>query len=154
MTPERKAYLLSLTRYEQLTVNESAVAQQWLQKHADAYDDVQFSVRLGSTVDRQPGWTEITWRQAQILSQKRADMIATHGNEITIIEIKLRLSLAALGQLLGYKILWQVEHPETTAVHLWAIANSALVDAADILLAHDVSVELYPDLTVTLLPQT
>lgn len=154
MTPDRKAYLLSLTRYDQLTVNESAVAQQWLQKHADDFDDVQFSVRLGSTVDRMPDWTEITWKQAQILSQKRADMIATKGTEITIIEIKLRLSLAALGQLLGYKILWEVEHPETTDVHLWAIANSALVDAADILLAHNVSVELYPDLTVTLLPQT
>jgi hypothetical protein len=153
VTPERKAYLLSVSQYPQLTANESAVARAWLVQHADEYDDVDFSVRLGATVDRLPDWSDATWRQAQILSQKRIDMIAYKGTEVTIIEVKLRVSLAALGQLLGYGTLWRVEHPESTAVHLLAIGNSALVDAHDILTAHSVNIELFPDVAITVLPK-
>ena len=153
MTPERKAYLLSLSQYPQMTANESAVARAWLVQHADEYDDVQFNVLAGNTVDRQPGWSDATWAQAQALTRKRIDAVAFKGTAVTIIEVKLRVSLAALGQLLGYQILWQLEHPETTAVNLLAIGNSALVDAHDILLAHNVLIELYPEVGTTLLPK-
>lgn len=153
MLPERKAYLLGLSQYPQLTANESAVARAWLVEHADEYDDVDFSVRLGATVDRDPSWSDSTWKQAQILSQKRIDMVAYKGSEVTIIEVKLRVSLAALGQLLGYATLWRIEHPETTGVNLIAIGNSALVDAHDILMAHAIPTELFPEVGVTILPK-
>ena len=153
MTPERKRYLLALTQFPQLTVNESAVARAWLIKHADEYDDVDFSVRLGSTVDRQPAWDDVTYQQAQILSQKRIDLVAYKGSTVTIIEVKLRVSLAALGQLLGYAILWRAENPETTQVNLEAIGNSALVDAHDLLLSHGVTMELFTDAGLVTLPK-
>jgi len=152
VTPERKHYLLSLVQYPQLTANESAVVRQWLLAHADEYDDVDFSVRLGATVDRQPGWDDVTWLQAKILSQKRIDLVGYRGTAVTIVEVKLRVSLAALGQLLGYATLWRVEHPDVSNIALEAIGYSALVDAPEVLAAHGVGVELFPDATITPFP--
>lgn len=153
MDPQRKAYLLSLTQLPQMTVNESLIAHQWLLKHADEFDGADFNVRLGSEVDLGPGYNDTIRRQAAILSQKRADIVATLGSEVTIVEVKLRVSLAALGQLLGYAILWRAEHPETTAVHLVAVGFSALVDAVELLHAHNINVEVFPDVTLVTLPK-
>lgn len=152
MTPERKAYLLSLTQFPSMTVNESAVAHAWLEKHADEWDDVDFNVRLGSALDLGPGFSDATQAQAALLTQKRADMVATRATTALIVEIKIRVSLAALGQLLGYQVLWRVEHPETTDVQLEAIGNSALLDVVEVLQAHGVRVELFPDVTLARLP--
>lgn len=153
MTPERKAYLLSLTRFPQMTVNESSIVHQWLLAHADEYDDVDFNPHVGNSLSLGPEYDETTQRQAALLSQKRIDILAFKGNEVTIIEVKLRISLSALGQLLGYSLLYQMEHPETGAVHLVAIAHDALIDAAEVLQAHGVHVELYPNVALVQLPQ-
>jgi len=137
-----------------MTANESAVARAWLVAHADEYDDVQFGLRLGNTVPRDPTWSDATWAQAQILSQKRIDFVAFKGTTVTIVEVKLRLALSALGKLLGYATLWRLENPQTTAVNLLAIANSALVDAVDVLNAHGVATELFPEVITVLLPKS
>lgn len=152
MTPARKAYLLSLVQYPSMTANESAVARAWLEKHADEWEDVEFNVRLGSSLDLGPGYNEATKQQAAILSQKRADMVAVRGSSALVIEVKLRVALAAMGQLFGYATLWRVEHPETTGLQLEAIGHDALLDVVEILQAHGVHVELFPDLTLARLP--
>lgn len=152
MTPERKSYLLSLTQYPQLTANESAVVRAWLLEHADEWDDVEFNVRLGTSLELGPGYSESTRAQAAIVTQKRADMVATRGTEAAIVEVKLRVALAALGQLLGYSVLWRAENPDTTTVHLIAIGHDALLDVVELLQAHGVSVELFPNVALAVLP--
>jgi len=152
MTPERKAYLLSLTQYPSMTANESAVARAWLEQHADEWDDAEFNVRVGSSMDLGPSYSDATRAQAAISSQKRVDLVATRGNVARLVEIKIRVPMGALGQLLGYQVLWRVEHPETADVQLEAIGNSALLDVVEILQAHGVHVELFPDLTLARLP--
>ena len=152
MDAARKAYLLSLTQYPQMTVNESAIVRAWLTAHADEYDDVDFNVRVGTSLDLGPGYSDATRQQAALLSQKRIDIVGYKGADVTIVEVKLRVALSALGQLLGYSILWQVEHPETAHVNLVAIGNSALLDAVELLHAHGVTVELFPDVTLATLP--
>jgi hypothetical protein len=153
MTPARKAYLLSLVQYPSFTVNESAVAHAWLVEHADEWDDVEFNVRLGTTVDLGPGFSDTTRAQAALLSQKRADMVATRGRAVAIIEVKLRVALSALGQLLGYEILWRSEFPGVTDLQLIAIGHDALIDVVEVLQAHGVSVELFPNVALAILPR-
>ncbi len=142
MTKERKAYLLSLVQYPQLTASESNVARAWLEKHADEWDDVDFNVRLGTQLQLGEGFNDTTRAQAALLSQKRADLVATRGTEAAIIEVKIRIALAALGQLLGYQVLWRAEYPLTTTVDL----------IVELLQAHGVSVELFPNVALAVLP--
>src|SRR5271154_726733 len=144
--------LLSLTQFPQMTVNESAIARQWILGHASQFDSIEFNHRVGNTVHLGAGYEETTKRQAAIVSQKRLVILARSGSGGAVVEVKIRISLGALGQLLGYQLLWKQDHPETTAVHLVAIANDALVDAEAILQAYGVDLELYPGLTVTRLP--
>jgi hypothetical protein len=149
MTPDRKAYLLTSLQYPQLTANESAIVRAWLVVHADEWDDVAFNQRVGATIERQPDWNDSTWQQAQILYQKRIDMVAYRGQAVRIVEVKYpRIDLGAMGQLLGYATLWRAEYPETTDLSLEAIGVGALIDAADVLRAHGIIVELYPDAPV------
>lgn len=148
MTPERKSYLLSLISFPQMTINESAIIHAWLLEHVDEYDDVDFNVRVGNSVDIGPGATDVQRKQAAALSQKRADVVAYKDGAVTIVEAKPRLTLSALGQLLGYAVLWQADNPLTKAVHLVAIGHTALVDAVEVLHAHNITTELFPDLTL------
>jgi len=152
MTPERKAYLMSLVQYPQLTAAESNVARAWLEKHADEWDDVNFNVRLGTQLQLGDGFNDTTRAQAALLSQKRADLVATRGVEAAIIEVKIRIALAALGQLLGYDVLWRAEYPLTTNIRLIAIGHDALLDVVELLQAHGVSVELFPNVALAVLP--
>lgn len=148
MKAERLAYLLSLKQFPQMTVYESQVAAAWVRKHAAEWEEMDFNVSLGSHQVLGPGHSEATQRQAAFITTKRADIIATSGEFAAIVECKLRLSLSALGQLLGYEILWRAEHPETTDVQLIAIGHSARLDVVDILMAHAIQVELFPDVTI------
>jgi hypothetical protein len=152
MTPARKAYLLSLTQYPSMTANESAIARAWLARHADEWDDCEFNVRLGSSLELGPDYSDATRAQAAIVTQKRADLVATRGDAALIIEVKIRVALAALGQLIGYQVLWRVEHPETRTIELEAIGHDALLDVVEILQAHGVAVELFPNVALAQLP--
>lgn len=152
MQPERKAYLLSLVQYPAFTVNESAVARAWIVKHADEWDDVQFNVRVGSHAELGPGYSDATREQARLVTQKRVDMVATRGADVAIVEAKIRLSLSALGQLLGYAILWRTDFPDVANINLVAIGHDALLDVVEVLQAHGVSVELFPNVALVTLP--
>jgi len=151
VTPERKAYLLSLIQFPQMTVNESAIVHAWLLQFADSFDDVQFNVRVGNSIELGPGYDEATQRQAALLSQKRIDIVGFSGNSVTIVEVKLRISLSALGQLLGYALLWQAENPTVEQINLVAIGHDALIDVAEILQAHGIAVYLYPNVALATL---
>lgn len=152
MDPAKLAYILTQTQLPGMTLNETMLAQAWVQKHAAQYDDVQFQVYLGTSIVLGPGFSAATQRQAALSSQKRADMVATRGTVATIVEVKIRVSLAAMGQLLGYKVLWHVEFPQYTRINLVAIGNDALLDVVDLLHAHGIAVEIFPNVTLVKLP--
>ena len=151
MTPERKAYLLGLTQFPQMTANESLIAHQWLMANADNFDDVEFNVRVGNALELGPGFDPAIQRQAALLSQKRIDIVGFLGNTVTIVEVKLRISLSALGQLLGYSLLWQAENPTVAGINLVAIGHDALIDVVEILQAHGIAVFTYPNVALATL---
>jgi len=148
MTPVELQRLLSVTQYPQMTVNESVISRAWLMKHGLDFDRVEFNSLLGNSIELGPEVDEVTRRQAAQISAKRSDIIAWHGNEATIVEVKPRLSFSALGQLLGYRLLFHLEHPEITNIHLVAIGHDASVDTPEVLLAHGAHVELFPNVTL------
>lgn len=145
--------LLSQIQLPGLTNNETMISQAWLAQHSAEFDSVQFQVRLGAELDIGLGYPEWARRQAAIQSQKRADIIAMQGDQATIVEVKIRVSPGALGQLLTYRTLWHAEYLSKPVPHLVAIGNDALVDVHDVLAAYGVTVETFPNVYLVKLPE-
>lgn len=152
MIAEQLRYLLAAPRLDGFTVNETIIAQAWIKKHAAEYDTVELQFRIGTQQDPGPNYDATLRAQAMLQSQKRTDMIARRGRKVCIVEVKIRVSLDALGQLLGYHTLWCAEHPGEHDVHTVAIGQTALLDAAEIFHAHGVALETFPEVVLQLKP--
>lgn len=140
--------LFSQVQFYQMTVNESAIARAWLIRHQGEFDEIEFNPQMGTPPDLGPGFDAVTQQQAARLMAKRSDIIASRGDEATIVEVKPRLSFSALGQLLGYRLLYHLAHPEFRKIHLVAIGHGASIDTLEVLMAYGVNVELFPDVTL------
>lgn len=102
--------LLKQIAYKGMPKPESDITRAWLRRHAHEYDSVDFNVRLGAGQDIQPGIDAATAAQYSQISRKRADIVATAGHVVDIIEVKPAMSFAGVGQLVGYKHLWEENH--------------------------------------------
>jgi hypothetical protein len=124
---------------------ESDVFRFWLELHGAEYDQIEFNVRLGTGVDPGPIVDDATRAMAIGLTQKRADVVATRDGQPTIIEVKVRIGLGTIGQLLGYQTLWMRDRPESPTPALLAIARRTDDDTLDALRAHGIDVALYEE---------
>jgi len=127
-----------------LSLPETRIAREYLTAHAGEFETVEFQVRLGQQVDIGPQYGEEYRRMAALSSQRRADLVALAADVVTIVEVKERISLSALGQLLGYRTLWQAEHPDGRRVVLVVIGSGLSPDAPEVLTAYGVHVEVFP----------
>jgi hypothetical protein len=128
-----------------LEAGESAVAHAWLVARGALYDQIDFNVRLGVGVEPPAELVEPYLSMATDLSRKRADIIALTVDVVTIIEVKIRASLGAIGQLLGYKALYEREHPDIGTVRLAVLARRVDPDAQYALSANGIDLYLYAD---------
>lgn len=146
MTPEAVGALLTISQYPHMQRLESSIAREWIRKHGAEWDTIDFDVNLGTGVELGPGFDETMRTQATKLTQKRADMIARRGKTANIIEVKRRVDFGPMGQLLGYATLYHADFPDTTDLQLTAIGFTALNDAVEVLHAHGINVETFPNL--------
>ena len=136
--------LLAQPTYNQMTANESALAREWLKRHAADYDSVQFNVRLGDGVTLPFEADAAIQRQARLSTQRRADIIARSPNHATIVELKSTLNEEALLQLQIYQSLFSAENPEVESLALTAAGYAIEPETAKLLADYGVTVELYP----------
>jgi hypothetical protein len=143
--PSNLAALLLQSRYPGLLPVENAVARAWLDEHGAEYDRLDFNVRLGQGVKPGQGATSLEHSIAFALTTKRADLIASTANAVTIIEIKERIGPGAIGQLLMYEHLWEQQDGSGRPVHLLAIGRNIVPELAGAFQRHDIAYELFPD---------
>lgn len=136
--------LLAVVQFDGMPRPESAVLKLWLQKHGMEFDAIAFNVRMGEGATPHPSLSEATKAQAKLLTQKRADCIVWSGGYPVIIEVKQRIGLGALGQLTGYKHLFERENPGVPSPQMRAIGYYADNDVVRVLTAHGVTIELFP----------
>jgi len=144
MPPPNLGQLLVQIQYPGMSFVESEVTRAWLNQRGTQYDEITFNVRLGAGVDPGEEYNEETRRMAELVTQKRADIVARAGDQVDVIEVKVRVSFGAMGQLIGYRDLWQRDHPDLPVRHLVAIGRSVVPDAADIIEGQGIKIETYP----------
>jgi hypothetical protein len=89
-----------------MVADEAAVWDRFIEKFPGRFDSVDYDFRVGEGETKLPFEEENYVRMAKMLSQLRIDALCWNGDQSTIIEVKERAVLSAIGQLQGYKILF------------------------------------------------
>lgn len=126
-------------KYPHLIGEDSSVWDRFILKYPEKFDTVDYDVHVGKGAD-----TDIIPRLEEKrywadLTKKRIDVIAYKDNFVTIIEVKKRVSLATLGQILGYKFLYLREHPEISVLSTLIVCSAIDQDDKDVLGHHGIN---------------
>lgn len=120
-------------KYPGLMPQEVAVLREWLRLHESEYDRFEYNVRVGAGNDPGPTYDAKMRQMALDITRKRIDAIAYKGQEVTLIEVKKRATLAAVGQIVSYKTLWRADNPLSPAPYLLLVASSFDADVMPVL---------------------
>jgi len=105
-------------KYPHMKVDEAAVWERFLSKSPFKIVTVLYDVRLGEgtvVAEGVPAWVK---SMAWSLSTKRVDAIIETAMEFILIEVKSRGALSAVGQLLGYLVLFNRQYRPQKRVRL------------------------------------
>ena len=119
-------------RYAHMFGENAAIWDRFVLEFPDRFETVDYDFRVGEGMKLNPAWDEATKRDATALSQKRIDVLAWKGEQPTIIEVKVRVGLSALGQVMGYKILFMKHFPGLMAPDQLIVTSSIGTDDFDI----------------------
>lgn len=150
MAPPRNLdVLLVQFRFPSMRAGESEVCRGFLLRHGERYDRFDFDFPLGDGTA--PGVELPPYLEAntRILGQKHADVIGYVGDTVEIIEAKQRALLAAIGQVIGYRLLYIAKYPRVRDVRMRIIAAAADADVALAAHLNGIELDLYPDVLVS-----
>lgn len=121
---------------------EVVVLNSWLLVHWNEYTGYDFNVRCGKGTDPGPTYSDEARRGFILNTQKRIDVIAWKDVNATIIEVKRTAKLSAIGQIVGYKYLWQADNPTAPEPKLLMVYNQTDNDVIMTAQAAGISVEM------------
>jgi hypothetical protein len=147
--PNDFALLLIRSHFPERTDGESVVIRAFLMEHLREFDRIIFGKRVGQGEPPDPTHLPAIQRQTTLNTQKRIDILAFRGAQPIIIEVKQRVTPAALGQILTYRHHFLEENPDAPDPELWVVGRESDADTLAALGAHDVTVYLYPDAVLT-----
>lgn len=114
--------------YPGLLPREVLILQAWLKLHESEYDRFDYNVRVGQGTDPGPTYEPGIRKMAIDNTKKRIDAVAYKGNQATLIEVKDRAQLSAVGQLVGYSHLYPMDHTDEPVPLLLLVTNRVIAD--------------------------
>ena len=129
-------------RYPHMIKEEIEVWEKFMILYPGKFETVDYDFRVGAGADIPIDTPENMTRMAKMLSQKRIDVLAWVGDSPTIIEIKGRVGLSALGQILGYKTLFKKYFKNIQDPELLIICAEISKDDKDVLEENNIPVEV------------
>jgi len=139
------AQLLIQKHFPERTDGESAVILAYLKEHAGEIDRITFGKRVGRGAPIDPSTIPSVQRAFTFSTRKRIDILVWRATQPVIVEVKQRITPAALGQILTYRHHFLEEHPDAPEPELVVVGRESDQDTIDALTAHGVTVHLYPE---------
>jgi len=127
-----------LRKYPHMMPNDIAIWERFLVSEHNTFDSFSYDVHVGTGrgySDFDPEW-KITLAKA--LTCFRIDAVGYHENIATIIEVKPFASLSALGQIIAYSNLWQINFPDKPVEALLIVTDSTSNDVKTVLKANSI----------------
>jgi len=97
-------------QYSHMIFEESEVWGRFIDANPGYFDSVDYDFRVGVGAPQDESFTPNYQRMVKMLSQHRIDVLGWNGDKPTIVEVKGRAIISTLGQVLGYKTLFDREH--------------------------------------------
>lgn len=129
-------------RYPHMLGEDVAVWERFVGKFPGRFDSVDYDWRVGDGVAVDPEWDEAYVRMARMLSQKRIDVVGWNGGAATIVEVKDRAGLSALGQVEGYRILFVRDFPTLGTPGVLLVCGRISPDDAAVMVRSGIPVEV------------
>ena len=92
-----------LSRYPHMAGEDVPIWERYLAERPNWADSVEYDVEVGPAELTGVQETPFAVAVAERLSRRRIDAVASVGDEVWVIEVKPRLSMSALGQVLVYR---------------------------------------------------
>lgn len=96
-----------LGKYPHMKPNDVEIWERFIDANPDAYDSVQYDVAVGSAPDFDVTVGDSPNATALQLYKRKIDVVGFKGTRVDIIEIKPNAGSSALGQVLGYVVLYK-----------------------------------------------
>lgn len=82
-----------------------------------------FNVRIGEAILMQPDLEEDMLKLVEAISRRRIDVVGEATNHWAIIELRAHAGPGALGSILAYKSLWEMEPPDPRPVKMVIVSD-------------------------------
>lgn len=129
-------------RYPHMKEDEAQTWDRFLSRIPWAVVNIAYDVRLGEGARVDEGVPEWVKRMAWALSTKRVDAIVETPMEYVLVEVKERGGLAAVGQLLGYLVLFNQQYRPQKRVRLALVCAEIAPDMTPILTEYGIETYL------------
>ena len=127
-------------KYPHMTQEESDVWSRFIQENPGRFDSTDYDFRVGEGVQVNSEWPVTYQNMATALSQKRIDVVAWKNEKPTIVEVKQRVGLSTLGQVLGYQVLFKKDLPAVKVPELLVVCSVLEVDDEKVLSSYGIPV--------------
>lgn len=129
-----------LVSYPHMKPEDVALWERFIAAQPDAFDTVDYDVKVGvgrMPMFRQADNIEKGWKD---LTQKKIDVVAYKGNDVTIIEVKPNARANALGQIWMYDELYKADFKPEGKVLNMIITNDLDPDTLRVAATGDVTI--------------
>lgn len=120
-------------KYPHLIGEDRDLWNRFIKKFPDKYETVDYDIKVGEGAETLKDWDQGKIDYWKNLTKKRIDVLAWKGNFAQIIEVKKRVGLYTLGQVLGYRFLYHRENPDTLLLPLLIVCSRIDKDDSDVL---------------------
>jgi len=113
-----------LHKYPHLLGEDIPIWQSFIIHYPDFYDTVDYDVKVGTGVNAEVIDDKKYRSYYADLTKKRIDVVGFKNEFVTIVEVKKRVTLGTLGQILGYKYLFLNQNPDLKLVKTLILCSS------------------------------
>ena len=116
------------THYPHMMADEARIWTKFLETTELKFERVIYDLHLGAGIPGTPGEPEFMKVLKSAVTRKRVDAVGETADTIWIFEVKPRVGMSALGQLINYFELYQQEYRPIKPVKLAAIGEREAPD--------------------------
>lgn len=120
-------------KYPHLLGDDKEVWDRFILKFPDKFETVDYDIHVGSGIEPLEEPESKPAQQWKDLTRKRIDVVGWKINFATIIEVKKRVGLPTLGQILGYRFLYHRQNPGTFLLPSLIVCSQINQDDKDVL---------------------
>ena len=121
-------------KYPHMKPADVKIWESFIKNNPDAYDTVIYDLCVGSPPSFDSKFDAVSTANAVDLYKKKIDVVGFKGNTVDIIELKPNAGAGALGQVLGYVILYKRDISDAPTPRPVLITDSITLDMEELAL--------------------